>query len=399
MNDRANTGEAFTRLEISGSDGMAGARTHRRPTLRMRLRAWRNGLIASSAFRARMMRLPGLRWVARRKANALFRLTSGFVSTQVLSACVALGVFDKLRASHLTTAELADACDLAPDRMELLLQQAERLCLVDQVGPGLWMLDDAGAVVASDPCISAMVRHHDLFYRDLAEPVELLRSREPDTRLKQYWAYARSADPTRIDPETAAAYSALMHDSQAMLAECILAAHDFGRYDSLLDVGGGDGTFLTMAAAANPALALKLFDLPSVIELSRRNLTANGLIDRAELHGGDFTLDPIPDTASCVCLIRVLCDHDDDRAMRILENLHRHLKPGTRVMIAEAMAGDDEGAKLAATYFSFYFLAMGSGRCRSDAEIKNMLGKAGFQRPYTVATPNPLLATLVFAQR
>ncbi len=365
----------------------------------MRLRAWRNELIASSAFRSKMMRLPGASWISRWKANSLFRLTSGFVSTQVLTACVDLGVLDKLATSPRTTDELAGACELDFDRMDLLLKQAEHLSLILEVAPGLWMLDDAGTVVVYDPCIGAMVRHHDLFYRDLAEPASLLRARETDTRLKRYWAYARAADPTEVDPETVAAYSTLMHDSQAMLADCILAAHDFGRYGSILDVGGGDGTFLTMAAKCHPALRLHLFDLPSVIDLARDNLTRNGLADRAELHGGDFTIDPVPDTADCVCLIRVLCDHDDDRAMRILKNLHRHLKPGTRIMIAEAMAGHAEGSKLAALYFNFYFLAMGSGRCRSDAEIKAMLASAGFQRPHTVSTPNPLLATLVFAQR
>jgi len=68
-------------------------------------------------------------------------------------------------------------------------------------------------------------------------------------------------------------------------------------------------------------------------------------------------------------------------------------------MVAEAMSGPSEGARLAAVYFSFYFLAMGSGRCRSDEEIKSLLAEAGFRRPHTIKTYNPLLATLVFAER
>lgn len=365
----------------------------------LRLRQWRNRLIGSPGFRSRALRFPGTRWLVRRKANDLFWLTAGFVFSQVLSACVSLGVLDRLRHARLSTRELAKECGLPEDRMQLLLEQAERLDLVRRAGRSRWILDDAGIVVASDPGLTAMIAHHSLLYRDLEQPADLFKSRKCTTQLRKYWAYAHGQDPSGIDPETAQSYSALMRSSQAMLADCILAAHDFGHYDSILDVGGGDGAFLATAATAYPSLHLHLFDLPAVTELARVHLTDKDLIDRSTLHAGDFTRDPVPDTADCVCLIRVLCDHDDDRVLDILGNLYRSLKPGTRIMIAEAMAGESEGAQLAAVYFSLYFLAMGSGRCRTDTEIKNLLDEAGFRRPHTVATPNPLLATLVFAER
>jgi demethylspheroidene O-methyltransferase len=398
MSERADIDEppgAVADLQPSTPPSTTDARKH--PALR--LRRWRNSLIGSQGFRSRVLRFPGTRWLARRKANDLFWLTAGFVFSQVLSACVSLRVLDRLRDARLSTGELAEDCGLSPDRMQLLLEQAERLGLVRHAGRNRWMLDDAGVVIASDPGLTAMIEHHVLLYRDLEQPADLFRSRECDTRLKKYWAYAHGQSPSDIDTETAHAYSALMRSSQAMMADCILAAHDFGHYDSILDVGGGDGAFLAAAAAAYPGLELQLFDLPAVTELARAHLTDKYLIERSALHAGDFTKDPLPDTADCVCLIRVLCDHDDSRVLDILGNLYRSLKPGTRIMIAEAMAGESEGAQLAAVYFSLYFLAMGSGRCRTDTEIKDLLDEAGFRRPHTVETPNPLLATLVFAER
>lgn len=373
--------------------------TGRREHLALRLRNWRNRLIGSPAFRNRVLRFPGTRWLARRKANDLFRLTAGFVFSQVLNACVMLGVFDRLRDARRHTGDLADACGLPMEGMKLLLEQAERLGLVRRAGRDHWVLDDAGAVIASDPGLAAMIAHHALLYRDLEHPAGLFRPGKRDTHLKKYWAYANGDDPSGIDAETARSYSALMRNSQAMMADCILAAHDFGRYGSILDIGGGDGAFLAAAAAACPGLRLQLFDLPAVTELARRHLAEKDLAGRSAFHAGDFSRDPVPDSADCACLIRVLCDHDDARVRAILANLHRSLKPGTRIMIAEAMAGGSEGARLAAVYFSLYFLAMGSGRCRTDKEIKALLEEAGFRRPHTVATPNPLVATLVFAER
>jgi len=367
--------------------------------LGLRYRLWRNALVGSPEFRSRILRFPGSRWIARKKSNDLFKLINGFVFSQVLSTCVAIGLFERLRGGVLNTEALATSCGLSPDRMKLLLEQAERLDLVKSTGHDGWVLDDAGAVMAGDPGLRAMVAHHAMFYQDLAQPAALFESPASETSLKKYWAYTDTQSLPTIDTAASQPYSELMRHSQAMLADCILATHDFGRYGSVLDIGGGEGAFLSAVGAAYPAARLHLFDLPAVADLARTHLAAHDLLDRTTLHGGDFANDSLPDVADCVCLVRILCDHDDDRVRKILANLHRSLKPGTRVIIAEAMAGKSEGAQLAAIYFSLYFLAMGSGRCRTDAEISRFLKEAGFKRPRTQETPNALLATLVIAER
>ncbi|MGV2974747.1 methyltransferase [Roseibium alexandrii] len=367
--------------------------------LRVRYRLWRNRLIGSATFRSKIARFPGTRWIAQKKSNDLFKLINGFVFSQVLSSCVSLGVFEQLKDTVARTEALAKGCGLEPGRMQLLLEQAERLQLVKKVERDRWVMDDAGAVVAADPGLQAMIRHHALFYRDLADPTALLQAPAPDTELKKYWAYAHAQDPADIGTDITQPYSELMRNSQEMLADCILAAHDFSQYPAVLDVGGGEGAFLAAIGKACPDTRLHLFDLPSVTDLAQKHLAENRLTNRTEVHGGDFSRDSIPDNADCVTLVRILCDHDDARVEQILANLHRSLKPGTEVMIAEAMAGNSEGAQLAAVYFSLYFLAMGSGRCRSDADIKDLLLAAGFKSAHTKTTPNPLLATLVFAQR
>ncbi|XYK82075.1 MAG: methyltransferase [Labrenzia sp.] len=367
--------------------------------LRVRYRLWRNRLIGSATFRSKIARFPGTRWIAQKKSNDLFKLINGFVFSQVLSSCVSLGVLERLKDTVASTEVLAKDCGLEPGRMQLLLEQAERLQLVKNVEGNSWVLDDAGAVVAADPGLQAMIRHHALFYRDLADPSALLKAPSQDTELKKYWAYAHAQDPADIGTDITQPYSELMRSSQEMLADCILAAHDFSQHPAVLDVGGGEGAFLAAIGKACPDTRLHLFDLPSVTDLAKMHLARENLADRTEVHGGDFARDPIPDNAECVSLVRILCDHDDGRVKQILANLHRSLKPGTKVMIAEAMAGNSEGAELAAVYFSLYFLAMGSGCCRSDAAIKDLLLGAGFKNPRTKPTPNPLLATLVFAER
>lgn len=365
----------------------------------IRLRLWRNRQIASPRFRAFVASLPLLRGIANGKANELFRLTTGFVHTQILSASVRAGLFEVLDGGALSTTDLAARCGMPVDSMRRLLSLALRLDLLVRVGPDTWMLSDTGTVLAVDRGLREMIRHHDMLYRDLADAEAFFGGNAGETELRRYWAYVRGSNPTEIANEEAAPYSALMRESQAMLADCILASHDFGRYRSILDIGGGEGAFLGALAERYQVPRLALFDLPAVVELAARHLRDRGLSERSALWSGDFTADPIPADNDCVTLIRILCDHDDDRVLKLLSNLHRHLRPGTDLVIAEAMAGDSEGANLAAIYFDTYFAAMGSGRCRTAFEIKSLLSRSGFLQARTITTTNPLLAGMIVATR
>lgn len=366
---------------------------------RLRLRLWRNRLVAVPGFRRLIARLPLLRAIGNRKANDLFRLTGGFIFSQVLLAGVRLGLYAALADAPATTALLATRLGVPEARLRVLLRANGSLGLLVEAAPDLWLLDDAGVILAADRGLAAMVLHHAMLYRDLAEPDRLLREGSSQTELRQYWAYVREMGQQGPDAAEVAGYSLLMRESQSMMADCILASHDFRQYQTLLDVGGGDGAFLAAAAAAHPRLSLCLFDLPAVAERAARHLAGLGLAERAHIHGGDFTRDRLPAAADCVTLIRVLCDHDDSRVTAILANLHRCLRPGATLLVAEAMDGPAEGARLSAAYFGLYFLAMGSGRCRSAREIADLLSAAGFQSVRIVATTTPLIATLVTARR
>ena len=112
------------------------------------------------------------------------------------------------------------------------------------------------------PGLEAMIRHHRMFYRDLTDPVGLLRG-ETETELARFWPYVLGAD-AEIGGEAAGRYSELMATSQALVAEEILRSVRLDGVSHLMDVGGGTGAFLAAVADAYPDLRLTLFDLPAV---------------------------------------------------------------------------------------------------------------------------------------
>ena len=357
-----------------------------------RLRAWRNRMVASEAFQERAARWPILRGIARRRTEALFRLTSGFVRSQILTACVETGLLRALLDEPTEAAPLARRLGLPVEATTRLLDAARAIGLIARDRRGRWWCTDDGTVAASNEGVEAMVRHHAMLYRDLADPARLLREPAAPTETARYWSYAGGAVPSAAEARD---YSALMATSQDMLARTVLAAYPMGRHGRVLDVGGGEGAFLAAVGRRHPGIGLHLFDLPEVASRGAAALRAAGL--EADATGGDFIADPMPAGADLVTLVRVLCDHDDARALALLSNLRRTMAPGATLLIAEPMDGPGEGESLAAAYFGLYFLAMRSGRCRTPARIVELVREAGFGRATRRATANPLIASLVVA--
>ncbi|SDD89266.1 methyltransferase [Belnapia rosea] len=375
---------------------MSGA-VARPASLLDRARDLHDRLLASARFRSLATRFPLTRPVARRRVRALFDLCAGFVYSQVLLACVRLRLFEILRDGPEEEGRLAARLALPPESAARLFAAAASLGLLARRRGRRWGLGPLGAAMVDNPGVTAMVEHHALVYGDLADPVALLRRPRGGNSLSGYWPYAETAEPAALRPDQVAAYSDLMAASQPIIAEEVLAAHPLRRHRCLLDVGGGDGSFLRAAGMRHAHLRLMLFDLPAVAERARARFAAAGMAGRAAAFGGDFTTGPLPTGADIVSLVRVIHDHDDERALAILRAAHAALPPGGTLLLAEPMAGTPGAEPIGEAYFGFYLLAMGTGRARSVAELEALLRRAGFTAPRLHPTRTPLLIRVMTA--
>ena len=367
----------------------------------MRIPDWlsvRDRLLASARFQQWALAFPPTRWIARRRARQLFDLCAGFVYSQVLSACVQLDLFAILAEGPQTTAALAHRLRLPEAGTRRLLDAASSLDLASERQSGLYGLGSLGAAMRGNLGIAAMVAHHHLLYADLADPVALLRGEARSRTLGSYWAYAGEPDPASLGTEQVEAYTALMAASHAMVAAEIVQAYPLHRHRRLLDIGGGDGSFLAAAGARAPNLHLSLFDLPQVVDRARTRLTQAGFGERLTITGGDFRTDPLPRGADVATLIRIIHDHDDDVAFGLMRAAREALEPGGTLLVAEPMADTPGAEPVGHAYFGFYLLAMGSGRSRSAAEITRMLKEAGFETTFQVPTRMPLVTRLLVSR-
>jgi demethylspheroidene O-methyltransferase len=372
----------------------AASRDAARPSLLDRGFALRDRLLASPQFRRWGARFPLTRFVARRRARALFDLCAGFVYSQILLACVKSRLCEILFEGPQSIDELARRLALPRDSTLCLLDAAAALGLAARRSGGRFGLGPLGAALIGNPAVIAMVEHHALLYQDLRDPLALLRGELPRTALADYWPYARRAQAAALTDADVAPYSALMAASQSLIATEVLDAYPLQGHRCLLDVGGGEGAFAIAAAARAPDLRLILFDLPAVAARARARFASERLADRAVAVGGSFFVDSLPAGADVASLIRVVHDHDDAGALAILSAVRKALPAGGTLLLAEPMAGPD-GSN---AYFAFYLKALGQGLPRTPERLMQLLHEAGFTAAKVVATNTPLLARVIVAK-
>ena len=257
--------------------------------------ARRNAVFADPRFQHWAAKLPLINRIARSRASGAFDLVAGFSYSQILRCYVESGLFDILSKGPISADRVASALELSKEAALTLLRAGRALMLSEEPVPDGWMLGEQGAVLAVDKGAQAMIRHHHLLYRDLDDPLALLRAdRKKPTELSRYWSYAGALHGAAERGAETADYSQLMAASQHFVADQVLASFRFPDGAKLLDVGGGHGAFLSRMGDAHPDLQFGLFDLPEVAQQGAQMLAERFGEARVTAHPGNFFEDAVP---------------------------------------------------------------------------------------------------------
>ena len=366
-----------------------------------RLFSARDGLYASATFQRWAARIPGVRRIARRRSRAVFDLVAGFAYTQTVAACVQCGLLTLIADGPVREDALLARLELPVDGARRLLAAAAALQLVERRAGGRWGLGVTGGPLLASPGLAQLVEHNALLYEDLRDPLALLRreSNADDAlaygALAAYWPYTDAPRRARLGAADVSGYSALMSATVAPVADELLDAVPLARCRTLLDVGGGEGTFLIAAARRHAHLMCTLFDLAPVAARGRRRVAEAGLDARVQVVGGDFVRDALPAGADVATLVRVCLDHDDATVHALLCRVREALAPGGMVVIAEPLAGVRGAEAVGDVYFAYYLRAMGRGRARRVEEFRALLEGAGFRRVRVRPTRYPVVAGVI----
>ena len=183
----------------------------------------------------------------------IYDLVAGFVYSQILLAFIELSLIDFFISGRKNIDEISKYTGLSNNKCLLLCNAATSIGLLKKRRDSTFKLTRLGAAIKGVRGLDKMILHHKIFYRDLIDPVKLLNENF-DTELRNFWKYVPSTK--KITKEEAKNYSELMGVSQYIVAEETLNLVKLNGFQKLLDVGGGNGTFILEVMKLYPNLTL-----------------------------------------------------------------------------------------------------------------------------------------------
>jgi hypothetical protein len=311
-------------------------------------------------------------------AAHLRRLVNGYQLSQALSVAATLGVADLLADGPRTSDELADATDSHPDALYRLLRALAGAGVLHEADGGRFSLTELGESLRADAPES--VRGWAAFvgrpyYRAAwSELLHTVRTGENAFR------HVHGVDPWTYRaerPDDSTLFDRAMESSTRGSIAAVLEAYDFGRFGTVVDVGGGNGTLLAALLEAYPAMRGVVFDQPHVVDAAAALLRERGLADRCSIQGGSF-FDGVPEGGDAYVLKHIVHDWEDDDAVAILRTVREAARSGAAVLVLERDLGSPNEAPLA-KLGDLNMLVVPGGRERTAQEYAALFEAAGLE--------------------
>lgn len=176
-------------------------------------------------------------------------------------------------------------------------------------------------------------------------------------------------------------------DGMAMISTfddgVVAAAIDFSPFDTVVDVGGGQGGLLAEICKINPHVQGLLFDQEYVVAHAKPLIKAN-VQDRCECISGDFFAE-LPKDKDLYIYKGVLHDFNDDLVIQLLSNCREHMNGNSKVIVAEQMIPDTDAPHPNKT-MDMVMMMLLDGRQRTIPGWKTIAEQAGFTVSNTIET-------------
>jgi len=289
----------------------------------------------------------------------------GALATRAAGVAADLGVADALAEGPRPVADVAREAGANADSLHRVLRALASDGIFAEHEPGVFGNTPASDLLRRDNGWRDFAHLFGGVFHTAARDLEAVTGEAtfPKTFGAEFWTWLRD------HPDERAAFDrAMAQGKERRLAR--LDPLEWRDGETVVDVGGGNGTFLIELLATRTGLRGIVFDLP---ETNRDEAT---LGERIEFVEGSF-FDSVP-AGDTYVLGTILHDWDDEHAALILQTIRASAPSGARVLIIDAViepGNEPHGAK----WLDLLMLVISAGRERTEGEWRALLASADLE--------------------
>jgi SAM-dependent methyltransferase len=302
----------------------------------------------------------------------LLQTADAFTDSRTLIAGVELDLFTHLGKKSLTAKEIARKADASVEGTEFLLNALTGMGLLVKSRDRFRNTPVSRTYLdaASPQSITNFIWLAGQHWNDwigLAETVR--KGRRPQKR----------ASPD--NPAFRKRFSKALHERSFYLAPKILRPIDLRGARTLLDLGGGAGSYAFALLLKYPELRATIFDRPAAVKVAHAEAKRADLAAQVDVIAGDLFKDDYGGPYDVIFYSNVVHIYSLQENRQILGKIKKALRPGGRLIIVEYFLDKDQTRPPDVSAFNLMMLLFSErGRCYTWGEATEWLKQAGFSR-------------------
>lgn len=302
----------------------------------------------------------------------------GKMSATAVSALARLGVADHLESGPKTAEELAALVNARPDLLRRLMRTTEGLGILARTADGKWTQTPMSDVLRTNSSTSLRYLASLISDEWHAHAAALL---DDTIRTGQPAVEKACGMPVfeyfRLNPRAGENFDRAMTGFSAMESSAIAEAHDFSGIQSLTDVGGGQGLFLTTILRRYPRLQGTLYERPQVIQGLDGKLNPN-VADRMRLVEGNM-FESIPPGADAYIMKRITHDWSNELCGKILRGCRAGIREGGKLLVVDAVVPAGSDFSPAKVMDLTMMMFSDGGKERTEDEFRTLFEASGWK--------------------
>lgn len=329
--------------------------------------------------------------------QTVFDLMLTFVKSQCLYVSARLGIFNLLDDQGEQSVEaIAAQTNTDPERLYFILRALAHVDVLEEKKGRIFAPTEASTLLVTNKAPSAghLAMH-------LIEPAQWDAWKVLPEALQKGIVPFELANGIGVYPycyqnewskETFIKAMSFLTGSQV---EGLLEAYDFGQYETVMDVGGGQGGLIASIVKRYGCKGV-LFDLPDVASTAKDYIAQQGVEpDKIDIKTGDV-FKSIPKGADAIVMKHFISAWSDEDAKKILANCKAALPASGKLVLLQSFVPDiDEPKREADGIMPGIFavqinVATPGGGWRTKKQFQALFEASGFKLEKIIKTSNSL---------
>lgn len=320
-------------------------------------------------------------------AKSMIHLLMSYIPTRVIYVAVKLGLADHIGDDGATAQDVAQKLNVHSGALYRVMRVLAGLGVLRQENDRFFVTQ-FGETLRKDSPQSVRdyaTYSHEFVYKEFENIMDSVRTGKPV--IERHYEYFRA------NPEQERIFHAAMSNRGRIETTAIIDAYDFSKCGTIIDVGGGNGAFLSGILTSYEEVTGVLFDQKSAIEAAKAG--QGGTLPRCEFVTGNF-FEAVPSGGDTYVLKRVLDDWTDEEVIRILKNCRTGMMSKARLLIIDPLIGPPN-EQTPGHLYDITFLVLLTGRVRTEGEYSALLRQTGFRLQSVLPTESDVSILEAFA--